>query len=44
MRLLLRALGHRAEVQVRIAGVGRVDLVVDGWLIVECDSRAYHGD
>lgn len=44
MRLLLRALGHRAEVQVRIAGVGRVDLVVEGWLIVECDSRAYHGD
>jgi len=44
MRLLLRALGHRVEVQVQILGVGRVDLVVDGWLIVECDSRAYHGD
>jgi len=44
MRLLLRALGHRVDVQVRIPGVGRVDLVVDGWLIVECDSRAYHGD
>ncbi len=42
MRLMLRALGCHVEVQVSIAGVGRVDLVVDGWLIVECDSRAHH--
>lgn len=42
MRLLLRGLGCHVEVQVKIAGVGRVDLVVDGWLIVECDSKAYH--
>ncbi|MCK6066728.1 MULTISPECIES: type IV toxin-antitoxin system AbiEi family antitoxin domain-containing protein [Microbacterium] len=42
MRLLLRALGCRVDVQVRIPTVGRVDLVIDGWLIVECDSRAYH--
>lgn len=42
MRLLLRGLGCHVEVQVEIAGVGRVDLVVDGWLIVECDSKAYH--
>ena len=42
MRLLLRGLGAEVEVQVQIAGVGRVDLVVDGWLIVECDSRAFH--
>lgn len=42
MRLMLRALGAEVEVQVRIGGVGRVDLVVDGWLIVECDSRAFH--
>jgi very-short-patch-repair endonuclease len=42
MRLLLRGLGCDVAVQVRIRGVGRVDLVVDGWLIVECDSEAHH--
>lgn len=42
MRLLLRGLGADVDVQVVIPGVGRVDLVVDGWLIVECDSRAFH--
>ncbi|WP_133241729.1 DUF559 domain-containing protein [Microbacterium sp. Gd 4-13] len=42
MRLLLRRLGCRFEVQVQIARVGRVDFVVDGWLIVECDSERYH--
>ncbi len=42
MRLLLRGLGVDVQVQVVIDGVGRVDLVVDGWLIVECDSRAFH--
>ncbi len=44
MRLLLRTLGHDVQVQVEIAGVGRVDLLVDGWLIVECDSRGFHAD
>ena len=42
MRLLLRGLSVDVEIQVTIRGVGRVDMVVDGWLIVECDSRAYH--
>lgn len=42
VRLILRTLGHRAELQVVIDGVGRVDLLVDGWLIVECDSRGFH--
>jgi very-short-patch-repair endonuclease len=42
MRLMLRGLGCHVEVQVSIPGVGRVDFVVDGWLIVECDSKAYH--
>jgi very-short-patch-repair endonuclease len=26
-----------------IDGVGRVDFVVEGWLVIECDSRAHHG-
>lgn len=42
MRLLLRGLGVDVQVQVQVDGVGRVDLIVDGWLIVECDSRAFH--
>lgn len=42
-RLLLRTLGCSIELQVDISGVGRVDLLVDGWIIVECDSRAFHG-
>ncbi len=42
VRLMLRALGRRAELQVVIRGVGRVDLVVDGWLVIECDSKAFH--
>lgn len=42
MRLMLRGLGCRFDVQVRIDGVGRVDLVVDGWLVIECDSREFH--
>ncbi|SFR95452.1 hypothetical protein SAMN04487846_1175 [Microbacterium sp. cf046] len=43
MRLMLRGLGCDVQVQVAITGVGRVDLIVDGWLIVECDSREFHG-
>ncbi len=43
VRLLLVRLGCHIELQVRIDGVGRVDLLIDGWLIVECDSREHHG-
>lgn len=42
MRLILRQLGLRFEVQVVIDDVGRVDFLVEGWLIVECDSKAHH--
>ena len=42
MRLMLRMLGCSVEVQVAVEGVGRVDLVVNGWLVVECDSRQFH--
>lgn len=42
MRLLLRGLGCDVQLQVVIPDVGRVDFVVDGWLIIECDSRAHH--
>lgn len=43
VRLLLRHLGCAVDLQVRINGVGRVDLLVDGWLIIECDSEQFHG-
>ena len=42
VRLMALALGFEVELQVRIRGVGRVDLLLDGWLIVECDSAAFH--
>lgn len=41
-RLILRSLGLRFRAQVQIVGVGRVDFLVEGWLIIECDSRAFH--
>jgi very-short-patch-repair endonuclease len=42
MRLILRTLGCQVDVKVKIGSVGRVDFVVDGWLIVECDSEEHH--
>jgi very-short-patch-repair endonuclease len=42
VRMMIVLMGASVELQVVIAGVGRVDLVVDGWLIIECDSRAHH--
>ncbi|HLS92365.1 MAG TPA: hypothetical protein VK015_02505 [Microbacterium sp.] len=42
-RLAARTLGVPIELQVQISGVGRVDLVLDGRVIVECDSREFHG-
>lgn len=43
VRLMLRGLGVSAELQVWFEGVGRVDLLVEDWLVIECDSRAHHG-
>lgn len=42
-RLIAREFGLPIELQKQIDGVGRVDLVVDGWLVIECDSREFHG-
>ena len=42
MRLMLRSAGLRFQVQVPIPGIGVVDFLVEGWLIIECDSRAHH--
>ncbi|WP_298045243.1 type IV toxin-antitoxin system AbiEi family antitoxin domain-containing protein [uncultured Microbacterium sp.] len=42
VRLMLRQLGANVELQVLIPEVGRVDLVVNRWLVIECDSKAHH--
>jgi very-short-patch-repair endonuclease len=42
LRLLLQHAGLRFEVQVHIPGVGRVDFLVEGILILEADSRLAH--
>lgn len=41
-RLRIESLGCRVEAQMWI-GSHRVDLLVDGWLVVEIDSEAWHG-
>jgi very-short-patch-repair endonuclease len=44
MRLILRSIGASFDAQAGIDGVGYVDFLVDGWLIIECDSEAHHSD
>ncbi|MFT4220509.1 MAG: DUF559 domain-containing protein [Microbacterium sp.] len=44
VRLMARSLGCHIELQVAFDGVGRVDLVLDNWLVVECDSKEFHSD
>ncbi|MCC9204498.1 endonuclease domain-containing protein [Arthrobacter sp. zg-Y769] len=34
--------GLRIETEVALPGIGRVDLLVDGWLIIEIDGFAFH--
>lgn len=47
-RVLLRPLVRSIETQVRIPGIargggdGRVDLLIDGWLVIELDGDEYH--
>jgi hypothetical protein len=43
LRLIAEGFGAVAP-QVWIDGVGRVDLVLDGWLVLEADGFAYHSD
>jgi very-short-patch-repair endonuclease len=42
VRARLRARGVRCRTQVRIVGVGRVDIVVGDRLIIETDGREHH--
>lgn len=42
LRLRLRPFGWDVRTQMWITGTGRVDLLIDGWLIVETDGREGH--
>ena len=42
LRLVIRGAGFDVEIQVEIGGVGRVDMVVEGRIVVEADSRQFH--
>ncbi|WP_281884768.1 endonuclease domain-containing protein [Agromyces rhizosphaerae] len=44
LRLAALERGWSVRSQVRIAGVGRVDLVIDGWLVIEADGARWHDD
>jgi very-short-patch-repair endonuclease len=43
LRVPLIAEGLTVEIQVDVPLIGRVDILIDGWLIVEVDSREHHG-
>lgn len=43
VRLMARGIGCNVQLQVEFEGVGFVDLLLDGWLVVECDSEKFHG-
>ncbi len=42
LRMIVRALGYGCEPQVTISGIGRIDLIVEGRLALEADSRKWH--
>lgn len=44
VRSRLERAGIRTRSQVKIEGIGRVDLLVGERLVVECDGRAHHDD
>ncbi|MHA7987325.1 hypothetical protein ACX9R5_16115 [Rathayibacter sp. CAU 1779] len=40
--MIVRRLGLRYEIQKGLPGLGRVDILVEGVLVLEADSRAHH--
>jgi very-short-patch-repair endonuclease len=44
VRVALVLAGHSVQPQAYIPGVGFVDFLVDGWLVVEIDGFAYHSE
>jgi very-short-patch-repair endonuclease len=43
VRILATVLGD-VQIQVRIRGVGKVDIVLDGWLVIETDGFEFHAN
>jgi very-short-patch-repair endonuclease len=43
IRDLCVRLGLRVRIQVEFDGVGRADVFVEDWVVIELDGRAYHG-
>jgi very-short-patch-repair endonuclease len=44
VRILATVLGGDVQIQVRIRGVGKVDIVLDGWLVIETDGFEFHSN
>lgn len=44
IRLACEAEGWRVDIQIYINGVGHVDVLIDGWLVIELDGGAWHDD
>jgi very-short-patch-repair endonuclease len=44
LRLAAEAEGWRVDIQVKIVGVGRVDVLIEGWLVIELDGAQWHDD
>lgn len=44
VRVLARDLGFSVRAQVRFAGIGIADLVVEDWVVVETDGAGFHDD
>jgi very-short-patch-repair endonuclease len=42
LRFIVQEAGFEFDIQVQIDGVGRVDMVIEGCLVVEADSRQFH--
>jgi very-short-patch-repair endonuclease len=42
VRVIARQLGFRVRSQVVIPGVGRIDLIVEDWIVIETDGSAFH--
>lgn len=44
MRLAAEDEGWNVQIQIVIDRVGRVDMVIDGWLVIELDGKRWHDD
>lgn len=42
LRFIVGRAGYEFQIQVRIRGIGRIDMIVEGCIAVEADSRQFH--